>query len=58
MGKTLAFLGCRGGAGTTTLAVHLAMFLSRPFGKKVIIADQHRQLGHVGLYLGQDEVKL
>ena len=56
-GKTLAFLGCRGGAGTTTLAVHLAMFLSRSFGKKVIIADQHRQLGHVGLYLGQDEVK-
>jgi pilus assembly protein CpaE len=55
VGKTLAFLGCRGGAGTTTLAVHLAMFLCRPFGKKVVIADQHRQLGHVGLYLGQDE---
>jgi pilus assembly protein CpaE len=54
MGKTLAFLGCRGGAGTTTLAVHLAMFLARPFGKKVLIADQHRQLGHVGLYLGMD----
>src|SRR5271157_736518 len=33
-GKTLAFLGCRGGAGTTTLAVHLAMFLSGPFGKR------------------------
>ncbi len=54
MGKNLAFLGCRGGAGTTTLAVHLAVFLSRAFGKKVLIADQHRQLGHVGLYLGQD----
>src|SRR5271157_3043066 len=34
LGKTLAFLGCRGGAGTTTLAVHLAMFLSGPFGKR------------------------
>ncbi len=55
LGKTLAFLGCRGGAGTTTLAVHLAMFLSRSFGRKVLIADQHRQLGHVGLYLGLDE---
>ena len=54
VGKTLAFLGCRGGAGTTTLAVHLATFLSRPFGKKVLIVDQHRQLGHVGLYLGQE----
>ncbi len=51
-GKTLVFLGCRGGAGTTTLAVHLAMFLSCPFGKKVLLVDQHRQLGHVGLYLG------
>lgn len=30
------------------------MHLSRPFGKKVLIADQHRQLGHVSLYLGQD----
>ena len=54
VGKTLAFLGCRGGAGTTTLAVHLASFLSHSFGKKVLIADQHRQLGHVGLYLGLD----
>jgi pilus assembly protein CpaE len=53
-GKTLAFLGCRGGAGTTTLAVHLAMFLARPFGRKVLLVDQHRQLGHVGLYLGVD----
>src|SRR5271166_143317 len=53
-GKTLALLGCRGGAGTTTLAVHLAVFLSRLFGRKVLIVDQHRQLGHVGLYLGQD----
>jgi pilus assembly protein CpaE len=53
-GKVLALLGCRGGAGTTTLAVHLAVFLSRLFGRKVLIVDQHRQLGHVGLYLGLD----
>ena len=53
-GKILAFLGCRGGAGTTTLAVHLAMFLSSLFARKVLLVDQHRQLGHVGLYLGLD----
>ena len=53
-GKALGLLGCRGGAGTTTLAVHLAVFLSRLFGRKVLIVDQHRQLGHVGLYLGLD----
>jgi len=53
-GKTLALLGCRGGAGTTTLAVHLAIFLSRLFGRRVLLVDQHRQLGHVGPYLGLD----
>ena len=53
-GKTLAFLGCRGGAGTTTLAVHLAMYLCRPLGRRAILVDQHRCLGHVGLYLGLD----
>jgi pilus assembly protein CpaE len=53
-GRILAFLGCRGGAGTTTLAVHLASYLARLHGKKTIIVDQHQHLGHVGLYLGQD----
>jgi pilus assembly protein CpaE len=53
-GKTLAFLGCRGGAGATTLAVHLAMFLCRPYGRKTLLVDQHGQLGHVALHLGLD----
>ncbi len=51
-GSVLAFLGARGGAGTTTLAIHLSTFLAQLGGKKVLIVDQHRQLGHVGLYLG------
>jgi pilus assembly protein CpaE len=51
-GRVLAFLGVRGGAGTTTLVVHLATFLAQLCGKKVLVIDQHRQLGHVGLYLG------
>lgn len=53
-GKTIVFLGCRGGAGTTTLAVHLGSFLARAFSKKVLIVDEHQHLGHVALYLGQD----
>jgi pilus assembly protein CpaE len=53
-GKILAFLGCRGGAGTTTLAVHLGSFLAQAFGKKALIVDQHQHLGHVALYLGHD----
>ena len=51
-GSVLAFLGARGGAGTTTLVVHLSTFLSQLCGKQVLVVDQHRQLGHVGLYLG------
>jgi pilus assembly protein CpaE len=49
-GSVLAFT--RGGAGATTLVVHLSTFLARLCGKKVLVADQHRQLGHIGLYLG------
>jgi pilus assembly protein CpaE len=51
-GNVLAFLGARGGAGTTTVVVHLSTFLAHVCGKKVLVVDQHRQLGHIGLYLG------
>lgn len=53
-GKVLSFFGAKGGVGTTTLAVHLAMFLVRSFGKRVILIDDHAQLGHICLYLGLD----
>ena len=51
-GGVLAFLGTRGGAGSTTLAVHIATFLSRVHERRVLLVDLHPQLGHVGLYLG------
>ena len=51
-GRVLAFVGVRGGVGTTTLVVHLSSFLAQLCGKKVLVVDQHRQLGHVGMYLG------
>ena len=54
-GRILALLGARGGAGTTTLAVHLGCFLVRQYGKKTLILDEHRRLGHVSLYLGEDK---
>jgi pilus assembly protein CpaE len=53
-GKILSFFGAKGGVGTTTLAVHLAMFLVRGLGQKVLLIDNHAQLGHVVLYLGMD----
>ena len=53
-GKVLGVMGVRGGAGATTIAVHLATFLSKLYGKKTLIVDQHRHLGHVALFLGLD----
>ncbi len=55
LGRILALLGARGGAGATTLAVHLGCFLVRQYGKKTLILDEHRRLGHVSLYLGEDK---
>lgn len=51
-GGVLAFLGTRGGAGATTLAVHIGAFLARVHHRRVLLVDLHSQLGHVGLYLG------
>ena len=51
-GRILSFFGAKGGVGTTILAVHLATFLVRDFKKKVLLIDNHTQLGHVALYLG------
>jgi len=53
-GRILAFLGVRGGAGATTLAVHLGTFLARRHAQKTLIIDLHPHLGHVALLLGMD----
>jgi pilus assembly protein CpaE len=53
-GKILSFFGAKGGVGTTTLAVHLAIYLVHGQGKRVLLVDNHAQLGHIALYLGMD----
>lgn len=53
-GKVLSFFGAKGGVGTTALAAHLAIYLVRSLRKKVLLIDNHAQLGHVCLYLGLD----
>lgn len=53
-GSVLSFLGVKGGVGTTTLAVHLAMYLVQSHAKKVLLIDHHGELGHVCVYLGVD----
>ncbi|WP_170835037.1 AAA family ATPase [Terriglobus roseus] len=53
-GSILSLFGTKGGVGTTTLAVHLAMFLVQCHGKRTLLIDQRRELGHVCVYLGID----
>ena len=53
-GKILSFVGVKGGVGTTTLAVHLAMNLVQIQGKRTLLIDHHPELGHVCVYLGLD----
>lgn len=54
-GQVVTFLGAKGGVGTTTLAVHVAIALATKQGKKTLLVDHHHQLGHVCLYLGIKE---
>lgn len=53
-GSILTFLGSKGGVGTTTLAVHMAMYLVQIHKKKTLLIDHHPELGHACVYLGID----
>jgi pilus assembly protein CpaE len=50
-GQVLTFFGSKGGVGTTTLAIHLAIELAQKHSGKVLLIDHHHQLGHVCLHL-------
>ena len=52
-GQVLAFVGAKGGVGTTTLAVNVAAALAEPRGSKVLMADLHIAAhGDAALLLG------
>lgn len=53
-GSVLTFFGAKGGVGTTTLAVHIAIYLVQCHKKKTLLIDNHPQLGHACIYLGID----
>jgi pilus assembly protein CpaE len=53
-GSVVTFFGAKGGVGTSTLAVHLAMYLVQCHQKKTLLIDNHPELGHVCIYLGID----
>jgi pilus assembly protein CpaE len=54
LGSVLTFFGAKGGVGTTTLAVHIAIYLVQIHQKKTLLIDNHPQLGHACIYLGID----
>jgi pilus assembly protein CpaE len=54
VGSIVSFFGAKGGVGTTTLAVHMAMYLVYTHQKRVLLIDNHPELGHVCVYLGID----
>jgi pilus assembly protein CpaE len=54
LGSVLSLFGAKGGVGTTTLAVHLAMYLASCHKKRTLLIDQQPELGHACVYLGID----
>jgi len=51
-GKVICFLGAKGGAGVTSISLHLALHLAVGQKQKVVLVDQHPALGDASLYLG------
>ncbi len=54
LGKTVAFIGARGGAGSSTLAHNLAWSLARQHGTNTVIADLDLAFGTAGLNFNED----
>jgi pilus assembly protein CpaE len=51
-GKVTTVIGAKGGAGVTSLALHLALELTGKEQRKCLLVDQHAALGDASLYLG------
>lgn len=51
-GQVIAVLGARGGSGTTTIAINLAVSLADG-GQSTTLLDLDTTQGHIGLYLNQ-----
>jgi len=51
-GSVLSLFGAKGGVGTTTIGIHLAMYLAQIHKKKTLFVDNQPELGHACIYLG------
>ncbi len=56
LGRVLAFYGAKGGVGTTTIAINVAIALHKELGRKVCLVDANLQFGdhRVFMDLGLD----
>lgn len=53
-GSVFAFVGAKGGVGTTTTAVNVALELSRVAPKQTLLMDLHMSNGDAGIFLGEE----
>jgi pilus assembly protein CpaE len=49
--QVLAFMGAKGGCGTTTMATQLGALLAGSFSRKTLLLDLHPDFGDAALYL-------
>jgi len=54
-GKTLSFISCKGGSGTTFLAANFGYALATLADKKVLLVDLHGQFGDATLYVSDQK---
>ena len=52
LGQLMAFVGVKGGVGTTTLAVNTGIALAKASGTEVLLIDMHIGHGDAGVLLG------
>lgn len=54
IGQTFAFLGAKGGVGTTTIAVNVATALMKVTSARTLLVDLHLAHGDAALFLGAE----
>lgn len=54
LGRVVAFVGAKGGVGTTTLAVNTATTLARSAAGEVLLVDLHTGSGDAALFIGAE----
>jgi pilus assembly protein CpaE len=53
-GQVIAFIGAKGGVGTTTMAVNVATALSKIRGSRTLLIDLHLSYGDAAVFLGAE----